>query len=134
MAGVTGRSLRQLCGDGDVRMLRAAGNERRARLRNSSTHSADYQRVINEWDIATREREFAEAIDRSRELEMKVLSVILGISEGEVRNRWEAARAAREPAATEQARPTTSVAARRRRWLGPPSRQIRRGSGSFPGQ
>jgi hypothetical protein len=64
--------------------------------RNPSTHGADYQQVINEWDIARREREFAEAIDRSRELEIKVLSVILGIPAGEVRNRWAAAKAARE--------------------------------------
>jgi hypothetical protein len=52
--------------------------------------------VINEWDIARREREFAQAIDRSLELEIKVLSVILGIPEAEVRNRWEAAKATRE--------------------------------------
>ena len=71
------------------------------RPRNSSTHSADYQPVINEWDIARREREFAEAIDRSRELEIKVLSVILGIPEAEVRNRWEAAKATREAGGNE---------------------------------
>jgi hypothetical protein len=69
--------------------------------RNSSTHSADYQQVINEWDIATREREFAEAMDRSRALEIKVLSVILGIPEAEVQDRWAAARATRESGGNE---------------------------------
>ena len=57
--------------------------------------------MINEWDIATREREFAEGIDRSRELEFKVLSVILNVPEAEVRNRWEAAKATREAGGNE---------------------------------